>query len=115
MKSDFIWMDGELVPYDQATVHFLTPAMHYGLSVFEGIRCYEAKDGPAVFRLKPEQGVEKPLVSLVRMYRIIKRFPAYSRVDIRVNGLERSGHELATQDFLVKPCSGKHLVIQKTL
>ena len=51
MKSDFIWMDGKLVPYDDATVHFLTPAMHYGLAVFEGIRCYETDKGPAVFRL----------------------------------------------------------------
>jgi len=51
MKSDFIWMDGELVPYDQATVHFITPTLHYGLGVFEGIRCYETSKGPAVFRL----------------------------------------------------------------
>jgi branched-chain amino acid aminotransferase len=52
MKSKFIWMDGKLVPFEQATVHFLTPALHYGLAVFEGIRCYETKTGPAVFRLK---------------------------------------------------------------
>ncbi len=51
MKSDVIWMDGELVPYDQATVHFLTPTLHYGPGVFEGIRCYETEQGPAVFRL----------------------------------------------------------------
>jgi branched-chain amino acid aminotransferase len=44
-------MDGELVPYEQATVHFLTPALHYGLAVFEGIRSYETDKGPAVFRL----------------------------------------------------------------
>ena len=52
MKSEFIWMDGELVPYEQATVHFLTPALHYGLAVFEGTRCYETENGPAVFRLE---------------------------------------------------------------
>jgi len=52
MKSDFIWMDGELVPYEQATVHFITPTLHYGLGVFEGIRCYATPQGPAVFRLK---------------------------------------------------------------
>jgi branched-chain amino acid aminotransferase len=52
MKSDFIWMDGELVPYDQATVHFITPTLHYGMGVFEGIRCYETRKGPAVFRLR---------------------------------------------------------------
>ncbi|MFN2196966.1 MAG: branched-chain amino acid transaminase [Anaerolineales bacterium] len=52
MKSDFVWMDGELVPWDEATVHFLTPTLHYGPGVFEGIRCYDTSDGPAVFRLK---------------------------------------------------------------
>ncbi|MDX1437970.1 MAG: branched-chain amino acid transaminase [Anaerolineales bacterium] len=52
MKSDFIWMDGELVPFEEATVHFITPTLHYGPGVFEGIRCYETSDGPAVFRLE---------------------------------------------------------------
>jgi branched-chain amino acid aminotransferase len=52
MKSDLIWMDGELVPYDQATVHFITPTLHYGVGVFEGIRCYSTEQGPAVFRLE---------------------------------------------------------------
>lgn len=52
MKSDFIWMDGELVPYDQATVHLITPTLHYGVGVFEGIRCYQTPQGPAVFRLR---------------------------------------------------------------
>jgi len=52
MKSDFIWMDGELVPYDQATVHFITPTLHYGVGVFEGIRCYNTPTGRAVFRLR---------------------------------------------------------------
>lgn len=52
MKSDFIWMDGEMVPFDHATVHFITPTLHYGLGVFEGIRCYETPSGPAIFRLQ---------------------------------------------------------------
>ena len=51
MKSDFVWLNGELVPYHQATVHFLSPTLHYGLGVFEGIRCYETPSGAAVFRL----------------------------------------------------------------
>ncbi len=51
MKSDYIWMDGELVAYDKATVHVLNPTMHYGTGLFEGIRCYETPCGPAVFRL----------------------------------------------------------------
>lgn len=52
MKSKYIWMDGEFVPYDRATVHVLTPTLHYGTAVFEGIRCYENSKGPAVFRLR---------------------------------------------------------------
>jgi branched-chain amino acid aminotransferase len=52
MKSDFIWMNGELIPYEQATVHFITPTLHYGIGVFEGIRCYQTSQGPAVFRLE---------------------------------------------------------------
>jgi len=52
MESRFVWMNGELVDYARATVHFLTPAMHYGAGVFEGIRCYATDEGPAVFRLR---------------------------------------------------------------
>ena len=50
-KTDKIWMDGQLVDWDDATVHVLTHTLHYGTGVFEGIRCYETKDGPAIFRL----------------------------------------------------------------
>lgn len=51
MQSDFIWMDGELVPFEKATVHFITPTLHYGVGVFEGIRCYQTPKGHGVFRL----------------------------------------------------------------
>lgn len=50
-KADKIWMDGELVDWDEATVHVLTPTLHYGYGVFEGIRAYGTDRGPAVFRL----------------------------------------------------------------
>ena len=50
MKSRFVWMDGRLVPFEQATVHFLSPAIHYGLAVFEGVRAYATPRGPAIFR-----------------------------------------------------------------
>ncbi|MDA8269688.1 MAG: branched-chain amino acid transaminase [Actinomycetota bacterium] len=49
--TDTIWMDGELVPWDQATVHVLTHTLHYGTGVFEGIRAYPTSSGVAVFRL----------------------------------------------------------------
>ncbi len=46
MKSKYIWMNGELVEFEKATMHFLTPALHYGMGVFEGIRCYATAAGP---------------------------------------------------------------------
>ncbi len=51
-KAKYIWLDGKLVPWDQAQVHVLTHTLHYGLGVFEGIRAYQTVDGrTAIFRL----------------------------------------------------------------
>ncbi|AUR32985.1 branched-chain amino acid transaminase [Morganella morganii] len=49
-KADFIWFNDEIVPWAEAKVHVMCHAMHYGTSVFEGIRCYESHKGPVVFR-----------------------------------------------------------------
>ena len=51
--TKYVWMDGELVDWDQAKVHVLTHTLHYGNGVFEGIRAYETTGGAAVFRLTP--------------------------------------------------------------
>jgi branched-chain amino acid aminotransferase len=53
MRSDYIWFNGKFVEWDKATVHVSTHALHYGSSVFEGIRAYATPQGPAVFRLQP--------------------------------------------------------------
>ena len=45
-----IWMDGEMVDWSDATIHILTPTLHYGWGVFEGVRAYETDRGPAVFQ-----------------------------------------------------------------
>src|SRR5271169_5560095 len=50
--SRYVWLNGKLLPFEEATLHFLTPALHYGIGVFEGIRCYATDSGSAVFRLK---------------------------------------------------------------
>ncbi|MBI5212537.1 MAG: branched-chain amino acid transaminase [Nitrospirae bacterium] len=50
-KTEKIWMDGKFVNWDDANIHVLTHTLHYGLGVFEGIRCYSTPKGPAVFRL----------------------------------------------------------------
>jgi branched-chain amino acid aminotransferase len=49
--TEKIWMNGELVPWEEARIHLLTHSLHYGTGVFEGIRAYETSAGPAVFRL----------------------------------------------------------------
>ena len=64
-KADKIWMDGELVNWDDAQVHILTPTLRYGWGVFEGIRAYATGNGPAVFQLRPH--VERLLKS-ARVY-----------------------------------------------
>ncbi len=51
-KADFIWMDGELIEWDNAKVHILTHTLHYGNGVFEGTRAYKTERGLAIFRLK---------------------------------------------------------------
>ncbi|MBC7001443.1 branched-chain-amino-acid transaminase [Photobacterium sp. BZF1] len=88
--ADFIWFNGEMVPWGDAKVHVLTHAMHYGTSVFEGIRCYNTPKGPAVFRHKEHMD---RLKNSAKIY----RFPIpYSsdelmeicRETLRVNELE---------------------------
>lgn len=52
-RGEKVWFDGKWVDWPQATVHLMTHSLHYGLGVFEGIRCYEAEGGrPAIFRLR---------------------------------------------------------------
>ena len=66
MKPD-IWFNGDLVPYDEAQIHVLSHALHYGSSVFEGIRCYETDQGSAIFRLGPHM---RRLVDSAAIYRM---------------------------------------------
>ena len=51
-RDGFIWQDGQLVPWREATTHVLTHSLHYGLSVFEGVRAYKTERGTAIFRLE---------------------------------------------------------------
>jgi len=50
MDVDTIWQDGDFVDWDDATIHVLTHALHYGTGIFEGVRCYDTENGPAIFR-----------------------------------------------------------------
>jgi branched-chain amino acid aminotransferase len=51
MNKLLIWLDGTLVPWEQATIHIATHTLHYGSGSFEGIRCYATENGPAIFKL----------------------------------------------------------------
>jgi branched-chain amino acid aminotransferase len=51
-RDGLIWFDGKMVPWRNATTHVLTHTLHYGMGVFEGVRCYKTVDGPAIFRLR---------------------------------------------------------------
>lgn len=62
-----VWRDGELIDWDDARVHVMTHAIHYGSSVFEGIRCYATKRGPAVFRLNEHM---QRLLNSAKIYRM---------------------------------------------
>lgn len=49
--AKWVWMNGTFLPWEDANIHVSTHALHYGSGVFEGIRCYDAADGPALFRV----------------------------------------------------------------
>jgi branched-chain amino acid aminotransferase len=50
--TEWIWRNGEMIRWEDATIHVLSHVVHYGSSIFEGIRCYKTPDGPAIFRLR---------------------------------------------------------------
>jgi branched-chain amino acid aminotransferase len=86
---DKIWMDGELVDWADAKVHVLTHGLHYGSGVFEGVRAYETKSGPAVFRL---QDHVRRLFRSAHLYQMEIPFTQEElcegvRDTVRVNGL----------------------------
>src|SRR3954469_10266805 len=52
-KTDVIWKNGELLPWDEAQTHVSAHGLQYGTGVFEGVRCYDTTMGPALFRVEP--------------------------------------------------------------
>jgi len=71
--TQFIWFNGKLVPWEKATVHVLSHALHYGSSVFEGVRAYETPRGVAIFRLRDHT---RRLLDSAKIYRITMPFSA---------------------------------------
>jgi branched-chain amino acid aminotransferase len=89
-KTAKIWMDGELVDWDDARVHVLTHSLHYGSGVFEGIRAYPTADGPAVFRLTDHMRRlhESADLFLMDLPYSVDELVEATKETIRVNGVE---------------------------
>ncbi len=88
--TEKIWMDGEFVDWDDATIHILNPTLHYGWGVFEGIRAYATPRGPAVFRLT--EHIER-LFRSARIYMMQPQWTPQEIIDatketIRINGVD---------------------------
>ena len=66
-KTDKVWHNGEFIAWDDATIHVMSHVVHYGSSVFEGIRCYALPSGPAIFRATEHM---QRLMDSARIYRI---------------------------------------------
>lgn len=88
-STDWIWHDGEFVPWDEARIHVMSHVIHYGSSVFEGIRCYSTPQGPAVFRLRDH------LLRFVRSARVYRMDTEYD-----VEALEAASLELIRRNEL---------------
>jgi len=86
---DVIWMNGEFVAWEDAKVHVLTHGLHYGTGVFEGIRCYETKEGPAVFRHREH---------LERLYKSAELY--YMPIPFEIEELRQATHELIARNGL---------------
>src|ERR1700687_5387740 len=92
--TEFIWFNGKLVPWEKATVHVLSHALHYGSSVFEGVRAYETPRGVAIFRLRDHT---RRLFDSAKIYRINIPFSGEavneaSRQVIAANALKRGAY-----------------------
>src|SRR6266404_7334132 len=83
-----IWKDGEFIKWDDARVHVMSHVLHYGSSVFEGIRCYKTKRGPAVFRLKEHM---QRLLNSAKIYRMDTGLTRDQLCDAAVQLVARSG------------------------
>jgi branched-chain amino acid aminotransferase len=87
---DVVWHDGEFIKWDDARVHVMSHVLHYGSSIFEGIRCYATKQGPAVFRLKEHM---QRFLNSAKIYRMDHTWKLDQLCDASVELVARSGLE----------------------
>lgn len=91
-----IWLDGSFVDWDEANVHVLTHALHYGYAIFEGIRCNSTAKGPAVFRLKEHI---KRLSAGTKAYRMKMPYTEDQLVQASLNLVKENG----LKDCYIRP------------
>ncbi|MFC2015509.1 branched-chain amino acid transaminase [Chloroflexota bacterium] len=89
-ESEFVWLDGQLVPWDQATVHVSAHVIQYGSSVFEGIRAYALDGRPAIFRL--EEHLDRFYAS-ARVYRLEMPYPRDAIRSAILETIRANGHD----------------------
>src|ERR1700726_2327606 len=87
-KTDKIWHNGKFIAWDDATLHVMSHVVHYGSSVFEGIRCYALPTGPAIFRATEHM---QRLVDSARIYRIDVPFTRDEMVRAMVELVKNNG------------------------
>ena len=71
-RTEWIWHNGEIIPWDAAQLHVMSHVVHYGSSVFEGIRFYDTPNGPAAFRLTDHM---RRFLNSARIYRMDRSMP----------------------------------------
>ena len=86
--TDWIWRDGEFIPWNDAQVHLLSHSMQFGSSVFEGIRCYSTPRGPAIFRLEDHL---KRMVNSCKIYRMEVKYTVDDLVAACCELVEKNG------------------------
>lgn len=87
VKADYVWMDGQIVKFEDATVHFLTHSLHYANAVFEGTRAYMTENGMAIFRL---QDHTKRLLESAKITAITPKYSQKELEDAQVELLRRN-------------------------
>jgi branched-chain amino acid aminotransferase len=98
--TDYVWHNGQLIPWDEAKLHVMAHVVNYGSSLFEGIRCYHTAKGPAIFRLRDHM---LRLVQSAKIYRI--------ELDYSLDDLCHATVELVAANK-VSPCYVRPIVLR---
>lgn len=98
--TEKIWHNGKLIPWDDAKIHVMAHVVNYGSSVFEGVRCYELPQGPAIFRAQEHM---QRLLDSAKIYRIPVDYTGQQLVDAMVETIAANG---------VWPCYIRPLIVR---